>query len=73
MTYEPLDVDPTKNSKIGKIRSVSYGDATDYYSAASGTGILSHSYTFEIVKVPTVSVFASGLGACLSYVAVDMR
>jgi len=73
LTYEPLDVDPTKSSKIGKIRSVSYGDTTDYYSAASGTGILSHSYTFEIVKVPTVSVFASGLGACLAYVAVDMR
>lgn len=73
LTLEPLDANPTKDSKIGKIRSVSYGDTTDYYSTATGTNILSHNYTFEVVKVPSVSVFASGLGGCISYVAVDMR
>ncbi len=73
MTLEPLDKDPTKNSKIGKVRAVSYGDATDFYSTASGTGILSHTYTFEIVAVSDVSVFVNGFGGCISLVGVDER
>jgi hypothetical protein len=73
VTLEPLDKDPTKNSKIGKVRAVSYGDATDFYSTASGTGILSHTYTFEIVAVSDVSVFVNGFGGCISLVGVDER
>jgi hypothetical protein len=73
VTLEPLDKDPTKNSKIGKVRAVSYGDATDFYSTASGTGILSHTYTFEIVAVSDVSVFVNGFGGCISLVGLDER
>jgi hypothetical protein len=73
VTLEPLDKDPTKDSQIGKVRAVSYGAATDFYSTASGTGILSHTYTFEIVAVTDVSVFVNGFGGCISLVGMDER
>lgn len=71
---EPLSGDPSKNSKLGKKRSVSFGDATDYYSIATpATGIMSHSYTFEIVAIGSVSWLVSGLFGCISHIAVDER
>ena len=73
LTLEPLNADPTKNSKIGKVRAVSYGDSTDFYSTASGTGILSHSYTFETVSVVDVTVVVNGFGGCISMVGLDER
>jgi hypothetical protein len=73
LVLEPLDADPAKNSKIGKVRAVSYGDATDYYSTATGTGILSHSYTFELVDVTSVTAVVNGLGGCISLVGLDER
>jgi len=73
LTLEPLNADPTKNSKIGKVRAVSYGDSTDFYSTASGTGILSHTYTFETVSVADVTLVVKGLGGCISMVGLDER
>jgi len=70
---EPFLQDPTKYVKIGKRRGVSFGDSTDYYSLASGTGILSHSYTFEIIDVSNALLLISGLGGCISVLAVDVR
>lgn len=70
---EPLDANPTKSIKIGKKRPISFGDATDYYSTASGVGILSHSYTFEIIEVANSVLVVSGFGACVSVLAADMR
>lgn len=73
LVLEPLTQDNTKTSEIGKVRAVTYGDTTDFYSTASGTGILSHSYTFELVDVTSVSVILSGLGGCVSMVGLDER
>lgn len=73
IVLEPLAADPTKTSEIGKVRAVTYGDTTDFYSTASGVGILQHSYTFEIVDVTSVSVFLSGLFGCVSMIGLDER
>jgi hypothetical protein len=73
LVLEPLNADPAKNSKIGKVRAVTYGDTTDFYSTATGTGILSHSYTFELVEVTSVTVIVNGLGGCISMVGLDGR
>lgn len=70
---EPLNSDPTKTSKIGKQRFMSFGDSTDYYSTASGTGILSHNYTFESVQVSNCILLIGGNGGCISILAVDIR
>jgi len=77
VVLEPLNKDATKYIKIGKVRAVSWGDNTDYYSAASGSGILSHSFVFETVEVAeilmSVRSYADGLLACISIIAVDER
>jgi len=73
LTLEPLDLDPTKNVRLGKKRAVSHGDSTDYYSTASGTGILSFNYTFETVEVEGCELWVNGLGGCISIVGVDTR
>jgi len=71
---EPLVSDPTKNSKIGKKRAVSFGDSTDYYSIATpAAGIMTHSYTFEIIDVTSQFWVVSGLFGCVSHIAVDER
>jgi hypothetical protein len=71
LMLEPLDTNPTKSVKVGKKRAVSFGDSTDFYSTASGTGLLSFSYRFDIVQIATVTLYASGLGACISHIGVD--
>jgi len=73
LVLEPLNADNTKNSGIGKVRAVSYGDTTDYYSTASGTGILAHTYTFELVDATSVTVIVNGLGGCIALVGLDER
>lgn len=73
ITLEPLEDDPTKTVKIGRVRFVSHGDSTDYYSTASGTGILSHNYTFETVEVKESELWVGGFGGCISILAVDER
>jgi hypothetical protein len=70
---EPLLTNSTVNIKIGKERAVSFGDATDYYSTASGTGILQHDYTFNDVKIGKVLLLVHGKGACISSLGVDIR
>jgi hypothetical protein len=71
---EPLYVDTTKSSKIGMKRFRSLGDATDYYSVVSGTGILQHSYTLDVVDVPSaVWIVSCADIVCVSYVAVDVK
>jgi hypothetical protein len=70
---EPLWLDPTKALKIGQKRAVSFGDSTDYYYTASGTGILNASYTFESVSVSNCVLVVSGYGGCISIIAVDVR
>ncbi len=72
---EPLYVDATKASKIGMVRFKSFGDATDYYSVVSGTGILVHTYTLDVVDVASAQwvVNPSGNVVCISYIAVDVR
>ena len=70
---EPLNSDPTKTIKLGKKRFVSFGDSTDYYSTASGTGILSWNYTFELVPVKNCILKIGGYGGCISVVGVDVR
>jgi hypothetical protein len=73
IVMEPLWQDPTKTLKLGKTRAVSFGDSTDYYSTASGTGIVSWNYTFESVNVASCSLFVGGYGGCISIIAVDVR
>jgi len=73
IVLEPLNENPTKYLKIGKKRAVSFGDSTDYYSTASGTGILSHSYTFETVEVGEALMLVKGFGGCISILGVDER
>ncbi|MCJ7768055.1 hypothetical protein MUP79_06665, partial [Candidatus Bathyarchaeota archaeon] len=73
VTYEPLFLNPTKNSYIGKVRGISFGAACDFYSTATGTGILPHTYTFESLQVSQAVVVADGWGGCISIVAADIR
>ncbi|MCP8316622.1 MAG: hypothetical protein H3Z51_07160, partial [archaeon] len=73
ITTEPLTSDPSKTSKIGKKRFISFGDATDYYSKATGQGILNHNYTFEIVEVANSVLLVSGYGGCISIIGCDIR
>jgi len=73
IVLEPLVDDPTKNVKLGKKRAVSFGDSTDYYSTATGTGILAWNYTFETVEVENCVLLMEGYGACISIIGVDVR
>jgi hypothetical protein len=73
LVLEPLWQDPTKTIKLGWKRFVSFGDATDYYSTASGTGVLSWNYTFESVEVRSCALLVGGYGGCISIIAVDVR
>lgn len=73
LMLEPLKTDPTKDVRIGKQRFISFGAATDYYSSASGTGLLAHDYTFETVEVEEVLLLIEGDGGCVSIIAVDER
>jgi hypothetical protein len=72
---EPLYSDQTKSSKLGMTRFKSFGDSTDFYSVASGTGILQHSYTLDVVDVLSCVwiVSCSTAIVCISYIAVDAK
>ena len=70
---EPFELNPTKNVKLGKVRAISWGDATDYVDTDSGTGILDSDYTFEVVKGSDINIYFDGLGGCISYLAIDVR
>jgi len=62
---------PTKTIQLGYVRAWDLG--YNYYSIASGTGILSRNYTFESVEVSSCTLIISGLGGCISIIAVDVR
>lgn len=82
---EPLTGDITKLVAVGKKRAVSFGDATDYYSKSTGTGLLSFSYTFESVAPENTPLFVNGFLAsdpdlspyggcgCIGFIGVDLR
>ncbi|MEM3581526.1 MAG: hypothetical protein QXQ64_09785, partial [Candidatus Bathyarchaeia archaeon] len=73
LVLEPLWGNPTKTVKLGKKRAFSFGDATDYYSTASGTDILAWNYTFETVEVGQAVLLIGGYGGCISIIGVDVR
>lgn len=75
MWLEPLyDNGTSYSSKVGKQRFKSFGGATDYYSILSGTGIVQHSYTFDVVDVASsVWLVSSTTIVCISYVGVEAR
>ncbi|MEM2424319.1 MAG: hypothetical protein QXM00_07590 [Candidatus Bathyarchaeia archaeon] len=70
---EPLLVDATKSIKIGRKRAVSLGGSTDYYVTQSGTGIITLAYTFDYLPTGEPLLAATGLGACISLIGVDVR
>ncbi|MDT8781105.1 MAG: hypothetical protein IAX22_00465 [Candidatus Bathyarchaeota archaeon] len=64
----------TKNSKLGKARGISFGDATDFWSVASGVDVLVHTYTFEVADVSSCEWLVScSAYVCVSHVGVDVR
>lgn len=73
LTLEPLCGNPTKTVKLGKVRAISFGDSTDFYSTSSGVDILAWNYTFETVEVANAVLLVSGYGGCISIIGVDVR
>jgi hypothetical protein len=81
VTLEPMHANENKYIRLGHPRFVSFGDATDFYASAEGTGILTLDYTFEIVEVSNCQLKVLALTgsepfgpvACVSTLAVDIR
>ena len=73
LVLEPLWLNAAKTVKLGKRRARTFGDATDYYSIASGADILVWSYTFESIEVSNCILVVDGWGGCISVIAVDVR
>jgi hypothetical protein len=73
VSTEPLEVNPTKTVKIGKVRFISFGDSTDFYYINSGTDVLDSSYTFETIEVSRIIMIVSGEGGCIATLGVDIR
>ncbi|MEM2177026.1 MAG: hypothetical protein QXN34_06840 [Archaeoglobaceae archaeon] len=71
LVLEPLSSDPTKTVRLGYVRAWDLG--YNYYSTASGTGVLSWNYTFESVNVENAVLLVGGSGGCISIIAVDVR
>lgn len=72
----PFILDETKTLKLGRVRSRSFGDATDYFSTTSGIGLVSWSYTFTLVQVDDCSMFVYGTTSgceCVETIGVDAR
>lgn len=72
----PLTVDETKTLNLGKKRALSFGSATDYFSTSSGTGLVSWNYTFSLVQLGDVQLFAYGTtngSTCIEMIGVDAR
>jgi hypothetical protein len=72
LVLEPYSGNGTKFVGVGKVRLVSYGAAVDYYGSTSGTGIITFSFTFQIVDVPTATAATDGVGGVISYIGVDV-
>jgi len=71
LVLEPLSSDPTKTIKLGYIRAWDLG--YNYYSMASGVGVLYWNYTFESVEVGQCVLLVGGNGGCISIIALDVR
>jgi len=71
LVLEPLSIDETKTIKLGHPRAWSLG--YDYYSTASGTGILTWNFTFENIPPTECLLKIGGRGGCISIIAVDVR
>jgi len=73
LTLEPLELNPTKTVKLGKVRFISFGDSTDYYSTDSGVDRLDYDYTFETVDINEIILKITGEGGCIAIIGVDIR
>lgn len=78
LVLEPLWADNTKYLYLGKLRFKSFGAGTDYYSTASGTGIVTWNYTFETcdpagVQLLTFTTSVTQFGTAITHIAADMR
>jgi len=71
VVLEPLSIDVNKSIKLGHPRAWSLG--YDYYSTASGYGILTWNYTFENIPPTECLLKIGGRGGCISIIAVDVR
>lgn len=72
----PLFDDKVKFVGVGQPRSISFGNATDYYNSASGLGLLSYSYMIDAPDVSQVDLYVSnsaGTGGCVEVIGVDLR
>jgi len=68
---EPLFTDPDKSIALGKVRFLSFG--ADYYESVSGTGMITFSYTFDVVPREEMLLVCKGWGGCISMITVDIR
>ena len=73
VVLEPLNTNPMKAVRIGRVRFMSFGTATDYYASEEATGIIVFDYTFEIVEVVNSILSAKGFGGCISVLGVDVQ
>jgi len=72
---EPLWADPTKQFILGYAKAWSTVFNQDNYYSASGTGILTVSYTFDLYPSRGVPGFLkwSGEGASITFIVADVR
>ncbi|MEM0010480.1 MAG: hypothetical protein QXT84_02160, partial [Candidatus Bathyarchaeia archaeon] len=73
VVFEPLLEDQSKYIYLGKKRIIPLGQ--DYYSSAGGTGILTWSYTFDLISVEQVELLAKNVRhcGCITMIGVDVR
>jgi hypothetical protein len=69
----PLFDDPTKFIGVGQKRGISFGNATDYYNSASGTGLINYSYMIDTPDISQIRLFVNGFGGCIEVIGVDLR
>jgi len=78
VTVEPLMYTANAYVYLGKNRVKSFGNDTDYYDSASGSGIFTFSHTFEKIKPSALQLLflaaSSPMWAsCISSIMVDVR
>jgi hypothetical protein len=71
---EPWFTNPTsKFVGVGGVHGVTFSQADDYYSSATGADLVNFSYMMDIVDILNNNLMAYGLGGCIGVVAVDAR
>lgn len=73
VSVEPLAANNAKTVAVGKVRCVSFGSSTDFYGVTSATGIISFSYTFEVIAADASYLIASGLDGCIAAIGADVK